>query len=66
MNASRGQFKTIDEYINSFPEDVRNKLQVLRQAIQEEAPEATETISYQIPTFKLNGRYLVIDVASSS
>jgi uncharacterized protein YdhG (YjbR/CyaY superfamily) len=48
-------YKTIDEYINTFPEDVRAILNQLRQAIKETAPEAEETINYQIPTFTLHG-----------
>ncbi|MDQ2690485.1 MAG: DUF1801 domain-containing protein [Chloroflexota bacterium] len=54
MPASR-QFKTIDEYINTLPEDVRRILNELRQTIKEAAPEAEETINYQMPTFTLNG-----------
>lgn len=49
----------MDEYISSFPEDVQRILEKTRQTIRKAAPEATETISYQIPTFKLNGKYLV-------
>lgn len=57
---SRVQFNSIDEYINSFPKDVQNILQILRQEIKKEVPEETvETISYGIPTFKLNGKYVV-------
>ena len=52
MNA---QYKTIDEYINTFPADIRDMLQTIRQTIHEAAPEAKEAISYQMPTFKLNG-----------
>ena len=55
MAATRRQFKTIDEYINTFPEDVRIILNELRQAIKDAAPEAQETINYQMPTFVLNG-----------
>jgi uncharacterized protein YdhG (YjbR/CyaY superfamily) len=55
MNATRKQFKTIDEYINTFPEDVQSILGKMRQTIRKAAPEAEEAISYQIPTFKLNG-----------
>lgn len=47
--------KTIDEYINTFPEDIRTMLNELRQTIRDAAPEAEETINYQIPTFTLNG-----------
>lgn len=49
------QFQTIDEYIGAFPEDVQRILNELRQTIKEAAPEAQETINYQIPTFTLNG-----------
>jgi uncharacterized protein YdhG (YjbR/CyaY superfamily) len=52
---SRNQFKTIDEYIASFPENVQHTLRELRSAITEPAPNAEETISYGMPTFKLNG-----------
>ena len=55
MDATKKQFKTIDEYIDTFPEDVRAMLNELRQTIRETAPEAKETISYQMPTFTLNG-----------
>lgn len=46
---------TIDDYIEAFPEDVQKKLRQLRETIQAAAPEATEKISYQMPTFYLNG-----------
>lgn len=49
------QFETIDEYIKTFPEDVQSILENMRQAIRRAAPEAVEAISYQMPTFKLNG-----------
>ena len=48
-------FKTIDEYIASFPKNIQTTLQELRQAIREAAPQAEETISYQMPAFKQNG-----------
>ena len=56
---SKKQFKTIDEYIKTFPNDVQAILEKMRQTIRKAAPEAVETISYQMPTFKLNGRGLV-------
>ena len=55
----RGQYKTIDEYIRTFPEDVQSILEKIRRTIREAAPGAVEAISYQMPTFKLNGRNLV-------
>lgn len=48
-------YATIDEYIASFPADVQAILQKVRATIRKVAPEATEAISYQMPTFKLNG-----------
>ncbi len=47
--------KSIDEYISNFPKEVQEKLQTIRQTILKAAPEAKEKISYQIPTFVLNG-----------
>jgi len=53
------EYKTIDEYINMFPKDVQAILQKMRQTIKGAAPGAAEAISYQMPTFKLNGKNLV-------
>jgi uncharacterized protein YdhG (YjbR/CyaY superfamily) len=53
------QFRTIDEYIRTFPTNTQNILEKMRQTIKEAAPEAVEAISYQMPTFKLNGKNLV-------
>jgi uncharacterized protein YdhG (YjbR/CyaY superfamily) len=55
LSVSKKTFKTIDEYIALFPKDVRNILEELRKAIRDVAPQAEEGISYQIPTYKLNG-----------
>jgi uncharacterized protein YdhG (YjbR/CyaY superfamily) len=46
---------TIDEYIATFPPDVRRLLRQVRATIRKAAPEAQEKISYQIPTFFLHG-----------
>lgn len=45
------KFATVDEYIASFQKDVQDLLQKIRQTVKEAAPEATEKISYQMPTF---------------
>jgi uncharacterized protein YdhG (YjbR/CyaY superfamily) len=55
MAESKRQFKTIDEYIETFPERVQHILNELRQTIKDAAPEAEETINYGIPTSTLNG-----------
>jgi uncharacterized protein YdhG (YjbR/CyaY superfamily) len=51
--------KDIDEYIAGFPKNVQAILERIRAAIRKAAPGAEETISYQIPTFTLKGRYLI-------
>lgn len=43
----------VDIYISKFPENVREKLEKIRHIINETAPDAIETMSYGIPTFKL-------------
>src|SRR5207249_3459232 len=59
MIAHEKQFKTIDEYIKIFPQDVQSILERMRQTIRKATPEAVESISYQMQTFKLNGKNLV-------
>ena len=46
---------TVDEYLAIQPEQVRSALEKVRKAIKAAAPKAEEVISYQIPTYKLNG-----------
>lgn len=46
---------TIDEYIEGFTGEVRKRLKQMRVTIRKAAPEATEKISYRIPTFYLKG-----------
>jgi uncharacterized protein YdhG (YjbR/CyaY superfamily) len=57
--AQRSSARSIDEYIAEFPGETRAVLEELRALIKEAAPEATEAISYAIPTFDLHGRHLV-------
>lgn len=59
MLATKNSFKTIDEYINTFPGDIQKILQEVRKTIKSAALEANEAISYQIPTYKMNGKNLV-------
>lgn len=47
--------KNIDEYIAGFPDDIQELLIRIRLTIKEAAPEAEETIKYQMPTFRLHG-----------
>jgi uncharacterized protein YdhG (YjbR/CyaY superfamily) len=55
MDEKNKGFRTVDEYIASFPTETRVKLQELRTTIRAAAPEAEEKISYQMPTFFLKG-----------
>ena len=55
MKTINAQIDSIDTYIAQFPDDVQARLQKLRTTILNLAPGATEAMSYQIPTFKLNG-----------
>jgi uncharacterized protein YdhG (YjbR/CyaY superfamily) len=50
---------SIDAYIASFPPEVQTRLEEIRAAIAAAAPDASETISYGIPTFTLSGTYLL-------
>lgn len=49
----------IDEYIADFPTETQYILEKIRTAIKNLVPDAEETMSYAIPTFKLKGVYLV-------
>ena len=55
MRTGRAVPRNIDEYIASFPPDVQDILQKVRTTIKKAAPGAEEAISYQMPTFKLEG-----------
>ena len=50
---------TIDEYLAGVPDDKRVALQRLRAQIRAAVPDATESISYGLPTFKLDGRWFM-------
>ena len=49
------EYKNVDEYIAAFDPEVQTILQKIREIVKELVPEATEKISYQMPTFYLNG-----------
>jgi uncharacterized protein YdhG (YjbR/CyaY superfamily) len=50
---------TVDDYLATVPKDKRAALATLRRAIKAVVPQATEVISYGVPTFKHDGRGLV-------
>jgi uncharacterized protein YdhG (YjbR/CyaY superfamily) len=57
--AGLGVAARVDEYIAGFPPGTQRMLEEVRALIRAAAPDATETISYAMPTFDLNGRHLV-------
>jgi uncharacterized protein YdhG (YjbR/CyaY superfamily) len=59
MKTDKIRFSSIDEYIKSFPEDIQKHLKQIRKTIKQAAPDVVEKISYNMPTFTLNGKYLV-------
>jgi uncharacterized protein YdhG (YjbR/CyaY superfamily) len=50
---------TVEAYMAALPDDQRAVLEELRATIRAAAPEATEQIAYDMPAFKVNGRFLV-------
>lgn len=58
--------KGFDDYFGGFPPSTQTLLRKMRQAIKRAAPKAQETISYNIPTFTVNGKMLVAFAAFKS
>jgi uncharacterized protein YdhG (YjbR/CyaY superfamily) len=58
-SAKSSKPKSHDDYLAAVTEDKRGVLQKLRTAIKMAAPKAEECISYQLPAFRLNGKFLV-------
>jgi uncharacterized protein YdhG (YjbR/CyaY superfamily) len=52
---NKNECKTVDEYISIQVESIQPLLKQLREIIKKTAPEAVESISYQMPAYKLNG-----------
>jgi uncharacterized protein YdhG (YjbR/CyaY superfamily) len=59
LMTTRTTAKNIDDYIAQFPPSTQETLRELRALIKATASDATETMSYAIPTFDLAGRHLV-------
>ena len=55
MDSQTRAFQSIDEYIATFPPDMRARLETMRATIRAAAPDAVERISYQMPTFAQEG-----------
>lgn len=59
---AKTDYQTIDEYQSTFPGEIKERLQSIREAIHEIVPDVEEVISYQIPCFKYKG-YLIYYLA---
>src|SRR5262245_23210412 len=59
MKSQKARVNSIDEYIVTFPQNIQKILEKVRGTIKAAAPKAEEKISYGIPTFTLNGKYLI-------
>lgn len=53
------KFKTIDEYISNFPKDIKKLLEEIRLVIKKSIPNCAESISYNMPAFKVNNTTIV-------
>lgn len=52
-------FSNVDEYIETFPDNVKERLKAIRAIIKEAAPDAEEGFSYGMPGYKYCGKPLV-------
>jgi uncharacterized protein YdhG (YjbR/CyaY superfamily) len=59
-------YKNVNEYIDSFPEEMQKVLKRVRMTIRHDAPEAEEGISYGMPAYKTHGKPLVYFAAYKS
>lgn len=53
------KIESIDGYIIGFPDEIRERLLQIRELIKKHAPNATESMTYGIPSYKVGGRPLV-------
>jgi uncharacterized protein YdhG (YjbR/CyaY superfamily) len=51
--------RSVEAYLAALPADHRDALQTLREVIRSALPEASEHVSYQMPAFKAEGRFVV-------
>ena len=62
MEKNKPAFTSIDEYIETFPEEIQVILEELRATVKAAAPDAEEKISYQMPAFALKGNLVYFAV----
>ena len=57
-------FGSVEEYIAAVPAERRPALEELRRTINAAAPEATETIAYQMPALRSHGGQFLVSYAA--
>ena len=57
-NKKRG-YRSVGEYVATFPEETQKLLEEVRATVQAVAPDASEKIRYRIGAFELHGKYLI-------
>jgi len=55
----KADFKSVDQYIAAQPEAARGALERVRSAVRKALPGSEESISYQIPAYKLDGKAVI-------
>lgn len=50
---------TVDDYMAALPDDRRAAMEGLRRTIRDAAPNATESIAYLMPAFRMGKQFLV-------
>ncbi len=53
------KYTNVDEYLDNFSSETRQRLDTIRAMIREAIPDGEETISYGIPTIKIEGKYVI-------
>ena len=53
------KYESVDEYMAQLPDDRRAVMEQIRSTVRAAAPDATEVIAYNMPAFRLDGRFLV-------
>lgn len=53
------KLSTVDDYIGQYDGEIKERLVAMRAVVRETAPDATESIGYGIPAYKLGGKPLV-------
>ena len=56
---AKSPFKSVDDYIAARPKAVQGILKRVRNTIRKAVPRAAESISYNIPAYKLNGERVI-------